>query len=118
MPFGIPTPQGLALKAGAALLALTIAFGGGYYVAVNQAERNASSAIATAVKAQELLDVERHNGAVAESTIATERRVRADQKIKTIIQRIPQTVFVAGTCDVNEDTIKLLNEAGHAADHQ
>lgn len=96
-----------------ALVLLAGAFGSGYYLAVNQAERNASAATARAVKAQALQDMEQHQGAVAEAAIAAARKAKATTITKTIIERVPDIQFSDAQCNITPEMIQLMNQAGH-----
>jgi predicted dienelactone hydrolase len=106
-------PYTWAALAAAAVVALSLSFGGGYYLAVNQAEQNASAATAKAVKAQELQDLEQHQGAVAENSIAVARKTKGKTVIKTIIEMVPEIQFVDKECNITPEMIRLMNQAGH-----
>jgi hypothetical protein len=96
-----------------ALMALSAAFGGGYYLAVNQAEKNASAAPIIAAKAQEQHDIAQHQDAVKETIRVVERKVKGDTITQTIIERVPEIQYVDKECNITPEMIHLMNEAGH-----
>ncbi len=100
------------LIVGAASLA--IGFAGGYYVAVSQAERNASAAPAKAAQAQKKHDDKVHDLATEVSKkVGEEHKVR-EKRLEDVfsdLSKLPPPKDCP-TFRVPADVIKLLNEAG------
>lgn len=96
----------------ASAVSLALGFGGGYYVAVGQAERNAARGNGQTVQAQKDHDDRLHKNSNVVSDAAADRRVASDVKVEKIVLRIPEIVLVDKDCNFTSDAIHQLNEAG------
>lgn len=104
---------GWQVKIAAAVLALTLAFGGGYYACDHMHASVAAKAVIVAAKAQETHDRAMHDAATATSRqVAAQDAARA-ARIVTIVKTI-HDLEPGNTCVLSPDVAKQLNGAGAA----
>lgn len=105
----------VSLAVGIALLAaLAAAFGGGYYMAVSQAEKNMLTATAEAytngTKAQQAYDAGVYKKAQLDFLKRQAANQKRDEVVAAIEKDIPTIVPKVEACTVSAEAMKRLNE--------
>lgn len=99
---------------------LIAAFSAGYYLAVDQLQKNQLQAVAVAVEAQATEDISRVAAATITSQVVGVRQLAADENVATLLDKVasleliePQVVFQMRACTISPSFITILNEAGN-----
>lgn len=100
-------------KIAAAVVALTLTFGGGYYTCDHMHAAVAAKAVIVAAKAQETHDKKMHDAATSTSRQVAAQDAGRDAKVVTIVKTI-HDLEPGNTCVLSPDVARQLNGAGAA----